>query len=166
MSRGKYRSHQLKLSRSTSLHLIDVENQCGGVVTDERCRAFWRHYEARVGVRPGDQIVVAANIYNAPSAFFALPSSTRRILTPATVDAADLALLASVDLDVVTVRHGAVVIASGDRIFTELAQQLRAAGVTVIQALTAGVGNSHTLYRACNTLIRLPGEAPVMLPAA
>ncbi|WP_257606254.1 NYN domain-containing protein [Rhodococcus sp. LW-XY12] len=138
-----------------ALHLIDIENLCNGRVP-ARCAEVWDHYLHQVGVSTEDQITVAVSRRHAAEAFFTLPATARRILVPNTPNAADDALLESVQTDRVGCRHRSVVIASGDGAFAPLARALRAAGIRVTQVVTEGVGVSGALYRSCEDLIRLP----------
>lgn len=139
-----------------ALHLIDIENLCGGWVSDKSCAEVWDHYLHQVGVSPEDQIIVAASVRHAAPAFFTLPPTARRLLVSNAPDAADRALLDSVRLDRVITLHRSVVIASGDGAFAPLAQRLRAVGLRVTQVVTDKVSVSGELYRSCEDLIRLP----------
>lgn len=139
-----------------ALHLIDIENLCGGWISSNRCAEVWDHYLHQVGVSPEDQIIVAASTHHAAPAFFTLPPTARRLLVSNAPDAADRALLEAVQLDRVTSRHCSVVIASGDGAFAPLAQLLRATGLRVTQVVTDKVSVSGELYRSCEDLIRLP----------
>lgn len=136
-------------------HIIDIENLCGGDVSG-RVSDVWASYSRMVGVSAGDQITVAANRSNAVPAFFALPHTARRILVPNEPDAADKALVASVDASRTASRHATVVIASGDGFFTGLAVTLREAGLRVVQVATRGVGVSAGLYVVCDDFVSLP----------
>lgn len=143
-----------------TLHLIDIENLCGGRLSSSRCSSAWEHYLYQVGVSAEDQVTVAANARHAAAAFFCLPQTARRILVPNTPDAADHALLESAQVNRITQRHCSVVIASGDGAFAPLARALRAAGLHVIQVITEGVAVSGDLYLSCEELIRLPALDP------
>lgn len=141
-------------------HIVDIENLCAGQVS-EHCADVWKCYTDLVGVDANDQITVAANRNNALPAFFALPPTARRLLVPNEPDAADRALVDSVDVERIVRRHRAVVIASGDGYFAALARTLRGAGVEVIQVATRGVGISADLYVNCDELVTLPSLSPV-----
>lgn len=143
---------------SSRLHLIDIENMVVGNVSASNCSAWWADYVTTVGISPLDQITVAAAWPNAGAAFFAVPANARRIGVTATPDAADLALLDSVDVKRVARQHDEVIIASGDHIFAPLARALRASGVRVVQVVGPGVGVSAELYCSCDDLIRLHGS--------
>lgn len=126
----------------TKLHVIDIENMVGGLVSPDRCSKIWAEYETKVGVSKGDQITVAVAWPNAEAAFFAVPARARRIGVPTAPDTADRALCESVEVSRVALRHHEVVIASGDHFFAPLARALRDAGVRVVQVVTKGVGVS------------------------
>lgn len=136
-------------------HIVDIENLCAGDVAGQ-ASDIWASYSQLVGVSPQDQITVAANRSNAVPAFFALPHTARRILVPNEPDAADEALVASVDVGRLARHHSTVVIASGDGYFTGLAMKLRAGGLKVVQVATRGVGVSAGLYVKCDEFISLP----------
>jgi hypothetical protein len=140
----------------SALHLLDIENLCLGRVFPATCVAVWDHYQHQVGVSSRDQIVVAANTVGAASAFFALPSTARRLLVPVTPDAADRALIESVDLERVALRHNTVFIASADGAFAPLAHNLRARGLRVVQVVAAGSRIAAHLYTNCDELRQLP----------
>jgi hypothetical protein len=144
----------------SALHLLDIENLCLGRVRPSTCSVVWDHYLHQVGVSPRDQIVVAANSVGAASAFFSLPGSARRLLVPATPDAADHALIDSVDLERVALRHDTVFIASGDRAFAPLAHDLRARGLRVVQVVATGARVAAELYVTCDEFRQLPGPVP------
>lgn len=139
-----------------ALHLIDIENLCGGKLSSNRCSEIWDHYLHQVGVSVEDQITVAASKHHAAHAFFALPPTARRLLVSNAPDAADHALLEAVRLDRLTNHHRSVIIASGDGAFAPLARLLRDGGLRVTQVVTDGVSISSELYRSCEDLIRLP----------
>ncbi|OZD06593.1 hypothetical protein CH275_10310 [Rhodococcus sp. 06-235-1A] len=144
------------------LHLLDIENMVSGDVSAVRCSAWWGDYVTDVGVGERDQITVAAAWRHAAPAFFAVPANARRIGVTSAPDAADLALLDSVDVERVAHQHDEVIIASGDHIFAPLARALRAAGVRVVQVVASGVGVSAELYCSCDDLIRLRGSNRVV----
>ncbi|MFD6105072.1 NYN domain-containing protein [Nocardia salmonicida] len=158
-SKQKLIRHAVPRPSLDTLHLIDVENLCHGTVRASRCANLWGHYRRQVSVGPRDHIVVAASTPNAAAAFFVFPTSARRIAVPARPDAADLALLAAVDPEAMIRRYRRVVIASGDHLFTDLAERLRAGGKAPVQVVSDGTGVSAELYRSCAELVRLPWEA-------
>lgn len=143
---------------SSRLHLLDIENMVAGDVSADRCAAWWEDYVTTMGgVWDRDQITIAAAWRHAAAAFFAVPATARRIGVTSAADAADLALLDSVDVERVAQHHDEVIIASGDHIFAPLARALRAADVRVVQVVAPGVGVSAELYSSCDDLIQLRG---------
>jgi len=160
------RSTGLRTVGVSALHLVDIENLCLGRTLPATCSAVWDDYQHQVGVGGRDQVVVAANAISAAPAFFALPASARRILVPVLPDAADLALIDSIDVDRVAQRHATVVLASGDGAFAPLARSLRSRGLRVVQVVSAGARIAAELYLACHELRVLPLSGEPQLQAA
>lgn len=154
------RASEVNVVGASKLHLIDMENLVQGYVRSDRCAAVWTEYKSAVGVGDFDQITVAVAWPHAAATFFSMPPAARRIGVPPTPDAADVALLESVDVGKVARQHGVVVIASGDHVFAPLAHDLRRVGVRVIQVVASGVGVSASLYRNCDDLVRLRSVEP------
>ena len=147
---GRHRS-----TRPRTLHLIDLENLVAGDVTAESCASAWQEYTHRLAVRWDDHVVVAVSEKNALTAFLALPGTTQKVVGSNRADGADVALIEAAELGWATARFRQVVIASGDHIFTSLAEEFIAAGLLVIQAI-GGSWTSSKLYLACPTQIYLP----------
>lgn len=153
--RGAARVGRHRSTRPRTLNLIDLENLLGGEVQDPRVRAVWSQFADAVDIRYDDHSTVAVSGRHAAAAFFALPSGIQRVIGANRPDGADLALIASVEIDWVASNFGQVVIASGDHIFAPMARKFREAGLSVIQVLGAG-SCSAELYRQCTEHRYLP----------
>lgn len=148
---GRHRS-----TRPRTLHLVDLENLVGGIVSSALVAEAWEEYARVTGLRAGDQVIVSVARRHAVDAFFALPAGIRRVIGSNAPDGADVALLDDVDVADVARRFGQVVIASGDHAFVPLARSIVELGVPVIQVIGAG-HTSTDLYSACGTQLHLPG---------
>ncbi|MEV8223146.1 NYN domain-containing protein [Dietzia maris] len=148
---GRHRS-----TRPRTLHLVDLENLVGGLVSETLVTEVWEEYVRVTGLRAGDQVIVSVARRHAVDAFFALPAGIRRVIGSNAPDGADVALLAEVDVADVARRFGQVVIASGDHAFVPLARAITEAGIPVIQVIGAGLPSTD-LYAACGSQLYLPG---------
>lgn len=125
------------------LHLVDIENLCGGSHVDYNLVPIkMDEYEEVVEVAAVDHMIVAC------SPQLVIPAkacrSGARVLIGRGVDGADKALLGAARVADVSRRYDEVVIASGDHIFRKLAIMLRLSGVQVTvvsraSALAAGL---------------------------
>lgn len=114
-----------------TLHLVDIENLCGGTTfSSAEVKAVERSYRRTMLIGSRDQVVLASSRWAAPAAWFGWPN-TRRLVRSGP-DGADLALLEVIDTENVGQRFERVVIASGDHIFAQAAAMLQAAGVHVV----------------------------------
>ena len=129
-SNGVIASSQATAPRT--LHLVDLENLCGGPSFSElQARAVEQCYRRAVELGPRDQVVLATSHWAARAAWFGWSKVARRV-TRSGPDGADLALLAVIDAETVCDRFERVVIGSGDKIFAQAAPALQAAGVEVM----------------------------------
>jgi hypothetical protein len=119
-----------------TLHLVDIENLCAGVVTDSTVRAAWARFLLAAQVAPGDHVVVGSGPRAALTAWFALPGSVRRVLGRGATGGED-ALIDSVNAEDVALRYDRVVVGSGDHRFVPLVRRLRLLGVRVHLAAPA-----------------------------
>lgn len=114
-----------------TLHLIDIENLLGeprpaaAAVCEARTA-----YEARVVVDENDLVVVACN--HGCALDVGLAYAGARLVVRSGPDGADLALLAVLGEHDVQGRFDAVVVASGDGIFTDAVSSLTAAGLPTL----------------------------------
>jgi hypothetical protein len=131
--------------RRRSLHLVDLENVCGGAhaVPGDAVAGLWRYLDV-AGWRDDDHVVIAAHPSLVIAVGFARLVPAR--LLPATgVDGADLALLRHVAAGDVAARYDRVVVGSGDHAFAALIEALADLGVDV--SVVARPGSvSHELF--------------------
>lgn len=141
---GRHRS-----TRPRTFNLIDLENLVAGRVNPVSVNEAWSEFTAAIDARHTDLTTVAVSRRNAAAAFFSLPANLQRVVGANCPDGADIALIASVDIDWVVANFGQVIIGSGDHIFAPLARRFRSAGLNVVQVIGRGAC-SASLYRACN----------------
>lgn len=144
-----------------SLHLLDVENMLGGLVTSSRVSEMWASYQLNAPVAVGDHVVAGFGPMTAEEGVFALPPTVRKLVAPAGPDAADRILIEAVDVEFVHRRFARVIIASGDARFAPLAWQLRLLDVRVLYVDTKASGVSWLLHRCCYGHITIPAPASV-----
>jgi hypothetical protein len=116
-----------------TLHLVDVDNLLGDPCTTDVARVdlLFRDYRRISNFVPGDHVVVATGC-NAQHVFAvesAWPTVCHR--RRAGADGADMALLDEADWAASSMRYDRVVIGSGDRIFLEALDRLRAVDLAV-----------------------------------
>lgn len=150
-STGKHRAPETR-----SLHLIDLENLVGGVVTAERVRAVWQRYVEVVGVDRDDAVVVSVAKRNSAVAAFNLPPNILRVIGQDVHDGADVALAEAVDVRHSATRFSRVYLASCDHYFSGLAREFRALGRPVTQVIGSALVSAE-LYRACPSNLYLAG---------
>jgi hypothetical protein len=139
------------------LVLVDIENLVGAPrLSSVPAQAAWDSFTDAIDLRPADQVIIACDQGNSAVAFFAAPQAGRRLLGFGP-DGADLALQAVLLDENVAARFDTVVIGSGDGIFTSVATDLRAQGVTVIAA-SRMTAMSMALRLACDNTIYI--DAP------
>lgn len=136
------------------LHLLDIENLCGGSHVGEQAVAnAMTEYDEAVSVSGVDHTIVACS----PQLVF--PAKTARsgaqVLIGLGWDGADRALLEAVRVEDVASRFDEVVIGSGDHIFRALAIALRLSGlvVTVVSRASALSGD---LARVAQKIVYIP----------
>ncbi|GGB81454.1 hypothetical protein N798_00195 [Knoellia flava TL1] len=124
----------LPAARGRTLHLVDIENLVLGRPTPANVQRAWAAYQRIVGVSAGDQVRIACADAAAAAVAFSISTGRQLLLAGHGPNAADLALIESVDIDYTARRWGHVVIASADHIFAPLAGALTRAGCTVSAA--------------------------------
>ncbi|WP_373065396.1 NYN domain-containing protein [Gemmatimonas sp.] len=136
-----------------TLHLLDLENLAGGPkVAQSELDAAVAMYREAAALSHHDLVVVAVNPALAVAA--GRTCSGARVVVRGGPNGADEALLSVVaDREWVAARFDRVVIGSGDGIFTELANDLRALGIAV-GVIAQAVRVSSRLARAA-TFVRL-----------
>ena len=128
-----------------ALHLVDVDNLLGDPATTDPARVhlLFDNYRRVAQFTIGDHVVVATGCN--PQHVFAIeaawPTACHR--RRAGADGADMALLEEADWAVASLRYDRVVIGSGDRIFLEALDRLRAVDLNVDV-----FARSHSLARA------------------
>ena len=133
--------------RPRALHLIDVENLSGcSAPTTGDLHYVLRCYLQQVGIRPGDSSLAATDVVLAGRAAFVYAAAGVRFCVGMGASGADRALLQTLDIGWLATRFGALIIASGDGIFTEAATSAAAAGVDVWQV--SGRGRTSGRLRA------------------
>lgn len=148
--------------RGRLLHLVDVENFCGGSSADDVTVAgSLGEYRVVAVCRAHDHVVVACGESLVLSVAAAMPEA--RILIGHGLDGADRALIDSVTVDDIARRFDGVIIGSGDHIFTELAEALGRAGVSVI-VVAREESLSTRLARAARGVLYL-SDLPAMRAA-
>ncbi len=126
------------------LHLVDVENLCGGShVSGDSVAKAMHDYRDAVRVNSIDHVIVACSPQLVIPSHDAVPDA--RILVGRGFDGADIALIDAACVADVARRFDGVIIGSGDHIFTSVAASLRLAGVRVTvvsrqSALSASLG--------------------------
>lgn len=150
------------------IHLIDLENLVGGTagINSTDCTGILGLYQAHIGIQAGDhavlgvgprlgRLLVGADLHNF------------QLRVGRGIDGADRALLDSIDIKFAANRFDKLVIASGDHIFSPLADRARQLGMQVWQV--SGRGRlSGELARVCpfRLRLRLTGEQLPPLLAA
>ena len=140
--------------RGRELHLVDVENLLGGVVTEQAVRELRREFDDLVASScPPDDIhqVVATSTWRT-LAEAAFGWEVARPVFRDGPDGADLALLDAGDWRPEE-RFSKVVIGSGDHIFAAYARRLRSAGVEVI-VVSRPESLAYELRRAASTVMQ------------
>lgn len=143
-----------------TLHLVDVENLSLGAPTRLATIASIRaRYNARVGLAPGSQVVVATSA--ASTVLEAkLGWGTCRPLFNNGKDGADHALLDVLLGENVVNRFTDVVIASGDHCFAVAARFLRNHGVRVTVVVASRRSLSNVLRKEADRVIVLDQSSP------
>ena len=107
--------------------LIDMENFNGGpIATPTQARWCRRMIETWTSIKPGEQVVIAADITTVTNIHQAWPEA--RILAGCNENGADLRLLEVMD-ESLPERFSDVTLVSGDRIFAEKISELAGRGL-------------------------------------
>lgn len=138
-----------------TLHLVDIQNLVAGRPSSANLQAAWQGYHRQIGVAPHDQLRLACAASLAARVAFTIPAGRQLLIGHNGPNAADLALLESVDVDFTAQRFAHVVIASGDHAFAPLAAELAHAGCRVHAATHRRAGCSAALRLASHTHIAL-----------
>ncbi len=149
-----------------ALHLVDVDNLLGDPrTTDPTCvHLLFDDYRRVAQFREGDHVVIATGC--SPKHVFvveaAWPTACHR--RRAGADGADMALLEEADWAASSRRYDRVVIGSGDRIFLDALDRLRAVDLNVdVVARARSLARAFAI-RALGHVHLLP-EAPMLAPA-
>jgi NYN domain len=137
------------------LHLVDIENLCGGRVTETACAAFSATYHSRRLVGPADLVIVGGTPASIKRTFALGPSWLRVVGWSGCTDAADLALLDAMPSSARLATFRRLVIVSRDHIFTEAAQRAHANGLTVAVVFTTTDGLSRALSAVADEHIHI-----------
>ena len=122
--------HDRHIPLGRTLHLVDIENLCGGPYASfERLRRTVEAYQRALAVRLGDHVVMACNRGLLLDAGRAWPGV--RLCAGNGPDGADLALLDAATTEYIGSHYDRVVIGSGDGIFAPRAYELRLDGLVV-----------------------------------
>ncbi|MGX5654081.1 hypothetical protein ACWKWC_04845 [Geodermatophilus nigrescens] len=141
--------------RPRALHVIDVENLSGcSAPTTADLHYVLRCYLTQVGIRPDDSSLAATDVVLAGRAAFVYAAAGIRFCVGMGSSGADRALLRTIDAGWMAGRFGALVIASGDGIFSEVAASAAARGVEVWQVSGRG-GTSRRLQATARRHVRL-----------
>ncbi len=136
------------------LHLVDVENLCGGShVSDASVATAMCEYAEAAAPSRNDHVIVACSPQLAIPSHTAVPDA--RILVGRGFDGADSALVGTAAVTDVARRFDGVVIGSGDHIFTSMAASLRLMGVPVT-VVSRESSLSASLARVATTVVRIP----------
>ncbi|WP_300603713.1 hypothetical protein [Trebonia sp.] len=144
-----------------ALHVVDIENLAGTAIPSQlQVSALQRRYVARLGLRPDDQVVMAASHLGLLNAALGWPHARYRVRSGP--HGADLELLDVLQNEDVAARFTHVVIGSGDGVFRQAAAQLAGRGVWVTVASRWG-SLSPSLARAALDVVYL--DAPQIAAA-
>jgi hypothetical protein len=122
--------HNRHIPFGRTLHLVDIENLCGGPYASfEQLRRTIDAYQRAIAVRMGDHVVMACNRALLLEAGLAWPGV--RLCAGNGPDGADLALLGAATAEYTTSHYDRIVIGSGDGIFATRAHELRSVGLVV-----------------------------------
>ena len=142
---------------------MDIENINGGAVQHmQRADAAWNEVATAVDLLEGEQVVVGVGPSSLLASGVVHPSA--RMVMGRGIDGADHALIEVLRGEHVARRFGAVVIASGDGIFADVAAELASAGVAV--TVVAREGHLSTRLRLAAQQVVLLPEAPSLGEAA
>lgn len=148
------RSAAPRVPEDRVLHLVDVENLCGGSrVSGDAVATAMHDYGVAVRVGSIDHVIVACSPQLAIPSHDAAPDA--RIPIGRGFDGADLALIGAADAPDIVRRFDGVIIGSGDHIFASMAASLRLMGVPVT-VVSRESSLSASLARAAQTVVRIP----------
>lgn len=146
-----------------TLHLLDVEYLgCGPTATAGDLGLVLDRYRTSADWHVGDHLVGAASNWMYVRIAFDLPVDVRLLPAGGGPDAADLRLIDEAQAIDVT-RYGRVVIASGDHLFTDLADELTAQDIEVWVA-GYGFNTARCLAASADHVVDL-AEATLALAA-
>lgn len=145
-----------QLTPVRTLHLIDIENLCEGVVNLGSVTAARDAYASVSPIEPGDHTIIASSKANCIQT---VAWGTARRVVGTGIDGADLALLDVLATEPVIGFYGRVTIASGDGIFADVIGQL---GFTLRTRVVSRVAScSRRLRLASHEFAPLPSFAAV-----
>lgn len=145
----------MKRHAARDLHLVDIENLCGGRVTEAASAAFSAAYHTRRLVGPADLVIVGGTPASIKHTFALGPSWLRVVGRSGCPDAADLALLDAMPSAARLASFRRLVIVSRDHIFAEAAHQAHAYGLTVAVVITTTNGLSRALSAVADEHIHI-----------
>lgn len=148
-----------------TLHLLDVENMLGGLVSPERVAELWLAYQAAAPVRCGDHVIAGFGPRTAAAGVFDLPASVRKLVGADGFDSADRVLIDAVEVRHAVHRYDRVLIGSGDARFAALAWALRSQGLPVLLVDTKASRISWLLQRVCQGHVAIPASTALDVPA-
>ena len=146
--------HRRRCPKGRTLHLIDIENLCGGTDTgDAAVREAVDRYRRTIRVAEDDHVIVGSGPTFAVAAKLAWPSA--QLVVGHGINGADLALLDAAEPSFVADHYDRVVVASGDHAFAELVIDLRGRGTAVLVITRDAQSGSGTLRRLawCRPLV-------------
>lgn len=153
--------HRRRCPKGRTLHLVDIENLCGGTDTgDAAVGEAVDRYRRTIRVAEDDHVIVGSGPTFALAAKRAWPSA--QLVVGRGVDGADVALLHAADPIFVADHYDRVVVASGDHAFAGLVVDLRSRGTAVLVVIRDAVSGSRTLRRLawCRPLVADTVAAP------
>lgn len=140
------RRHRRHCPAGRTLHLIDIENLCGGTAEGEiTVAAAVDRYRRTIRIAEDDHVIVGSGPTFVVASKLAWPSA--QVVLGRGVDGADLALLGATDPSFVADHYDRVVIASGDHAFADLVIDLRGRGTAVLVVTRTAESCSSTLRR-------------------
>lgn len=132
--------------KGRTLHLIDIENLCGGTTAGDAAVAeAVDRYRKTIRVAEDDHIIVGSGPTFLVAAKLAWPAA--QVVLGRGIDGADRALLHAAEPSFVVDHYDRVVIGSGDHAFAELVVDLRAHGTAVCIVTRDATSGSSTLRR-------------------
>jgi len=144
------------LGPGKALILVDHENLCGGPNAPEVVvSTVWKALKDFLQISEYDDTIIGLSKFSGARFMTSLPLNQVSLRIGKGPDGADHALLDAVDVEHDSTRYSSVVIASGDHIFIDLANQFRSRGLLVVNATTSCSSSSRWLALACTIQARL-----------